>query len=295
MSNACFAAYYERRLNDAADGVDKTNAKSYPPPGKVIPVADITQTSELTFDVVNSRDRSLTCTVDLNLSMCTCNVGMTGAPCKHQLACAHHFEVGATNLLLNNDATRSQMSPTGSSTDVAACRSAPRTATSVKPNTSPPKKKKRKISVNDMAMTDDNMAMTDDNTGMTDDNTAMTDDNTAMTGDETIKKLDAMRADMVKCLGEGNSAYRAALERMLEQYARLSPSARISAFIAFGQSSDVAATGSAGNEEPAVPAGNGDHVYVNLDTSNFPNHNVLSVHYPDGTIAYPEASDMWSS
>ena len=129
-------------------------------------------------------------------------------------------------------------------------------------------------------------------TDLADDDMAMADDATAMTSNEMIKKLDAMRDDMVRCLG-GDPSYRAALERMLERYSRMSPSARISAFIAFGQSSDVAGDSSAGSESSAMHAGNGDHVYVNLESSNFPNHNVLSVHYPDGTIAYPVDSNVW--
>ena len=129
-------------------------------------------------------------------------------------------------------------------------------------------------------------------TDLADDDMAMAGDDMSVTCDETIKKLDIMRDDMVKCLG-GNPSYRAALERMLEQYSRLSPSARISAFIAFGQSTNVAGDSSAGSESSAMNAGNGDHVYVNLESSNFPNHNVLSVHYPDGTIAYPVDSNVW--
>ena len=95
MSNARFAAYYERRLIDAANGRLTQNhvAKRYQPAARIIPVTDITKTDEFAFEVVSTSDRSVKYTVDMNLSFCTCHVGMTGPPCKHQLACAQHFRV----------------------------------------------------------------------------------------------------------------------------------------------------------------------------------------------------------
>ena len=88
MQNARFAAYYERRLIDAANGHLTQNnvAKRYQPAAKIIPVTDITKTDEFAFKVVSTSDRSVTYTLDMNLSVCTCHVGMTGAPCKHQLS-----------------------------------------------------------------------------------------------------------------------------------------------------------------------------------------------------------------
>ena len=85
MSNACFAAYYECRLIDTANGrLNKNNmVKRYPPAGKIIPVTDITKTDEFAFEVVSTSGRSVTYTVEMNVSLCTCHVGMTGAPCKH--------------------------------------------------------------------------------------------------------------------------------------------------------------------------------------------------------------------
>ena len=61
-----------------------------------------------------------------------------------------------------------------------------------------------------------------------------TNDMTDNAAAETIQKVDAMRDDMVKCLGECDP-YRAALERMLQQYDCLSLSARISALNTFGR------------------------------------------------------------
>ena len=84
MSNARFAAYYERRLIDAANGrlTQNNAAKRYQPAAKIIPVTDITKTDEFAFEVVSTTsDRSIKYTVDMNLSVCTCHVGMTGAPC----------------------------------------------------------------------------------------------------------------------------------------------------------------------------------------------------------------------
>ena len=123
-SNARFAAYYERRLIDAANGRLTQNnvAKRYQPASKIIPMTDITKTDEFAFEVVSTSDRAVTHTVDMNLSVCTCHVGMTGAPCKHQLACAHHFQVSTTNYLIANDTKmrRQMMRMATGAKDVAA-------------------------------------------------------------------------------------------------------------------------------------------------------------------------------
>ena len=82
MSNAHFAAYYERRLIDGVNGRLTQNhvEKRYQPAARIIPVTDIKRTGDFSFEVVSATDRSINYTVDMTLSVCTCHVGMTGAP-----------------------------------------------------------------------------------------------------------------------------------------------------------------------------------------------------------------------
>ena len=287
-SNARFAAYYERRLIDAANGRLTQNnvAKRYQPASKIIPMTDITKTDEFAFEVVSTSDRAATHTVDMNLSVCTCHVGMTGAPCKHQLACAHHIQVSTTNYLIANDTKmrRQMMRMATGATDVAARWFTPltltatndtdmtaagtvtqthgtgMTATTVTQTHDTDMTAATVTQTHDTDMTAATVTQTHDtdrtaatvtqthDTDMTAATVTQTHDtdmiaatvtqtNTDMTdnaAEETIQKLDAMRDDMVKCLGECDP-YHAVLERMLQQYACLSLSARISALNTFGR------------------------------------------------------------
>ena len=260
MSNAHFAAYYERRLIDGANGRLTQNhvAKRYQPAARIIPVTDIKKTGDFSFEVVSATDRSINYTVDMSLSVCTCHVGMTGAPCKHQLACAHHFKLSTTNYLIANDTkTRTQMMrmATGA-TDIAARWFTPLTATDMTATTvtqthDTDMTATTVTQTHDTDMTATTVTQTNDtdmtattvttttvtqtnDTDTTTTTVTQTNDMTDNAAAETIQKVDAMRDDMVKCLGECDP-YRAALERMLQQYDCLSLSARISALNTFGR------------------------------------------------------------
>ena len=101
--------YYERRLTDLVNGrLDMTISKRYLPGGELI-TADMintTQTSGM-YSVQSVKEANHHYHVDMVNGMCTCHVGLNGAPCKHQYAVLKHRNVRSTNFLpIKDEATR---------------------------------------------------------------------------------------------------------------------------------------------------------------------------------------------
>src|SRR6266542_6607970 len=78
-------------------------AKRFFYPGwKTVNASSIQRTSsENKYLVQSIRQNSLFYTVNSNLAVCTCPVGMTGAPCKHQGAVTIKFNIINFNFLLS--------------------------------------------------------------------------------------------------------------------------------------------------------------------------------------------------
>ena len=91
--------YYERRLTDLANGrMDAVLSKRYLPGGPLIAIDDVKRLNQgMMFEVRSQSDQTVTYTVDMSVSMCTCPIGFNGAPCKHQYACMKHFGIHTHN------------------------------------------------------------------------------------------------------------------------------------------------------------------------------------------------------
>ena len=95
-----FEAYYERRFIDVANNrLDMTLSKRFLPTSCNIEQDNITKMSETLYRVQSESKEDTTYFVDTTLSLCTCFVGKTGAPCKHQHAVVKYFGVDSLNVV----------------------------------------------------------------------------------------------------------------------------------------------------------------------------------------------------
>jgi len=99
-----FDSHYQRRLLDVANNrLDFVRTSRFIPHTAVIPAEKIQQLSDNTFQVPSQSDSSVNYTVDMFLGHCTCHVGNTGGPCKHQSAVMTAFKVSSCNILPIHD------------------------------------------------------------------------------------------------------------------------------------------------------------------------------------------------
>ena len=59
--------------------------------GTAIPLFAIRKVDSHKFTVKSQSEENVTYSVDMQIGLCDCSMGQTGAICKHQLACAHEF------------------------------------------------------------------------------------------------------------------------------------------------------------------------------------------------------------
>ncbi|XP_043229530.1 uncharacterized protein LOC122385369 [Amphibalanus amphitrite] len=78
---------YSRKVLDAANGRTPASArKRFCPSADGIDKASVEQVGPSTYQVSSFTKSGVSYTVDTDLELCTCRVGATGAPCKHQAA-----------------------------------------------------------------------------------------------------------------------------------------------------------------------------------------------------------------
>ncbi|XP_043225211.1 uncharacterized protein LOC122383129 [Amphibalanus amphitrite] len=78
---------YSRKILDAANGRTPASArKRFCPSADGIDKASVEQVGSSTYQVSSFTKSGVSYTVDTDLELCTCRVGATGAPCKHQAA-----------------------------------------------------------------------------------------------------------------------------------------------------------------------------------------------------------------
>lgn len=95
-----FEAYYERRFIDVTNNrLDMTLSKRFLPTSCNIEQDNITKMSETLYRVQSESQEDTTYFVDTTLSLCTCFVGKTGAPCNHQHAVVKDFGVDLVNVV----------------------------------------------------------------------------------------------------------------------------------------------------------------------------------------------------
>ena len=94
-------AYYERRLIDIANNrLDMTLSRRFLPSNQgkidkdmVIPVGGSI------YSVCSETKQGVVYSVDMSMGLCSCYVGNTGAPCKHQYAIVKHYNVESLNFV----------------------------------------------------------------------------------------------------------------------------------------------------------------------------------------------------
>ncbi|XP_016115714.1 uncharacterized protein [Sinocyclocheilus grahami] len=91
--------YYKARVTDVALGHWEAFHRSrLLATQSNIKASDISQVGEKTFQVRSSTSGH-TYTVDMELELCTCPVGHSGAPCKHQAAVVQNYNITSINFL----------------------------------------------------------------------------------------------------------------------------------------------------------------------------------------------------
>ena len=89
-----FEGYYERRFIDVANSrLDMNLSKRYMPQSNKIERSHVNKLSETTYSVKSETKEDVTYFVDNAFGLCTCYIGKTGAPCKHQHAVVKFFGV----------------------------------------------------------------------------------------------------------------------------------------------------------------------------------------------------------
>ncbi|KAJ8247334.1 hypothetical protein GJAV_G00245110 [Gymnothorax javanicus] len=98
-------AYYERRLTDVINGrLDMFISKRYLPGNGKIDSGMISRVEESgVYLVMSESNPDHKYEVDMVHGMCTCHVGLNGAPCKHQYAVMKYHNIRSFNFLPVND------------------------------------------------------------------------------------------------------------------------------------------------------------------------------------------------
>ncbi|XP_026054784.1 uncharacterized protein LOC113040739 [Carassius auratus] len=101
--------YYEARVTDVALGHWEAFHRSrFLATQSNIKASDISQVGEKKFQV-RSSTLGHTYTVDMELELCTCPVGHSGAPCKHQAAVVQNYNITSINFLLTTAEMRAEL------------------------------------------------------------------------------------------------------------------------------------------------------------------------------------------
>ncbi|KAJ8337870.1 hypothetical protein SKAU_G00368360, partial [Synaphobranchus kaupii] len=102
-------SYYEARVTDVALGRWEAFQQSrFLATESNIEPSDICQVGERKFEVKASTSGQ-TYAVDMELELCTCPVGHTGAPCKHQAAVVKNYKVHSNNFLPTTPEMRAEL------------------------------------------------------------------------------------------------------------------------------------------------------------------------------------------
>ncbi|XP_052464895.1 uncharacterized protein LOC128021631 isoform X1 [Carassius gibelio] len=101
--------YYEARVTDVALGHWEAFHRSrFLATQSNIKASDISQVGEKKFQV-RSSTLGHTYTVDMELELCTCPVGHSGAPCKHQAAVVQNYNITSINFLPTTAEMRAEL------------------------------------------------------------------------------------------------------------------------------------------------------------------------------------------
>ncbi|XP_067264285.1 uncharacterized protein [Chanodichthys erythropterus] len=101
--------YYEARVTDVALGHWEAFHRSrFLATESNIKTSDISQVGEKKFQVKSSTSGH-TYTVDMELELCTCPVGHSGAPCKHQAAIVQNYNITSINFLPTTAEMRAEL------------------------------------------------------------------------------------------------------------------------------------------------------------------------------------------
>ncbi|XP_050960534.1 uncharacterized protein LOC127161828 [Labeo rohita] len=101
--------YYEARVTDIALGHWEAFHRSrFLATESNIKASDISQVGEKKFQVRSSTSGH-TYTVDMELELCTCPAGHSGAPCKHQAAVVQNYNISSINFLPKTAEMRAEL------------------------------------------------------------------------------------------------------------------------------------------------------------------------------------------
>lgn len=101
--------YYQKKLVDFAIGKDTCVQKRYRLDGRKKEDFEIEKIADDSFEVTNLKKNS-TYVIDLSVNICSCYVGITGAPCKHQAYVISKYRRTSDNFYISgNEQQRLQL------------------------------------------------------------------------------------------------------------------------------------------------------------------------------------------
>jgi hypothetical protein len=102
--------YYQQKLIDVANNRTHRLLQSrFYKCASCISAESIKQMSEHTFEVASEKEENKVYTVDMSVGFCSCPVGQTGGPCKHQFAIIKTFNLASWNFVPINSMALRQM------------------------------------------------------------------------------------------------------------------------------------------------------------------------------------------
>ena len=103
-------SHYQRRLLDVANNrLDNVCHSRFVPKQRRIAASEIAKLSDSTYKIASQSKPGVQYVVDMAVGVCSCHVGYTGGPCKHQSAIAMTLKVSSWNMLPVNNAEMRQL------------------------------------------------------------------------------------------------------------------------------------------------------------------------------------------
>ena len=115
-------SYYQRRCIDAANNRTQEMNKKYLANSKMVHSLQVKQLGATEFEVSSLTDQTTVYTVDMSAGFCSCHMGCTGGPCKHQAFVMKEFCIPSRNFMPTFDVNMRQLLnklATGESVDLS--------------------------------------------------------------------------------------------------------------------------------------------------------------------------------
>lgn len=103
-------SYYQRRCIDVANNMTQDHSHSkFLATSKLQQCPQITKLNDTDFEVTSFTNSTIVYTVDMDAGFCSCHMGCTGGPCKHQELVMNRFNIPSRNFIPSCDPKMKQL------------------------------------------------------------------------------------------------------------------------------------------------------------------------------------------